>query len=93
MLCALLCVYVLIFTLVLLSVIACVCILELAYVVLRVVVAIVLAREPVHALALRCEPVLVLVSGPALAFAPHLALARVSVLRPVLVRSCICKCT
>ena len=77
----------------LLIVIACVCILELTSVVLRVLVAIVLASEPVHALALRCEPALVLVSGPSLAFAPHLALARVSVLRPVLVRSCACKCT
>ena len=86
-------VYVLIFTLVLLSVIACVRLFELAYVVLRVLVASVLASEPVHALALRCEPALVLVSGPALACAPHLALARVSVLRPVLVRSCVCKCT
>ena len=71
--------------------VACACVLEFMYVVLRVLVAIVLASELAHALALRSEPALVLVSGTTLAFAPHLALARVSVLRPVLVLSCVCK--
>ena len=79
------------FALVLLIVVARVCILELTYVVLRV--AIVLAREPVNALALGSDPALVLVSEPTCALALHLAIVRVSVSRPVLVRSCTCKCT
>ena len=77
----------------LLSVIACVRLFELAYVVLRVLVASVLASEPVHALALRSEPALVLVSVLTLVCDPLLPLLSVSVLRPVLVRSCACKCT
>ena len=93
MLCAHLCVYVLIFTLVLLSVIACVRILELTYVVVRVPVVPVLVCEPVHALALRSKPALVLVSVLTLVFVPLLPLVSVSVLRPALVRSCTCKCT
>ena len=90
---AFLCVHVLVSALVLLIVVARVCILELTYVVLRVLVAIEPASEPVHALALRSEPALVLVSGPALALALHLAVVRVSVPRLVLERSYTCKCT
>ena len=68
-----------------------VCILALTYVVLSV--AIVLAREPANAPAWGSDPALVLVSEPTFALALHFAIVRVFVPRPVLVRSCTCKCT
>ena len=62
-------------------------------VVIRVLVVLVPVCELVHSLPLRFKRAPVLVSGLALAFAPHIALVHVSVLRPVLVHACARKCT
>ena len=77
----------------LLVVVAFVLILELRYVVIRVLVVLVLVCKRIHTLELRSKPAPVLESVLALVFAPLLALVSVSVLRPVLVRSCAWKCT
>ena len=72
---------------------ASVCSCKRTCVVVRVLAMLVPACELVHVLALRFKPAPVLVSGLALAFAPHLAPVHVSALRPVLVHTCTRNCT